>query len=57
MSEGGMLYLIMIVVAFLCFAGALMWAMMTTGRPPQARAPQEPPRDAARSHWSHGGAR
>lgn len=56
MSEGGMVYLIMVVVAFLGFASALLWAMISSGRPPQARAPEEPARDAARGHWSHGGA-
>jgi hypothetical protein len=38
MSEGGMLYLIMVVAAFLIFSGALMWAMIET-TPRQRREP------------------
>ncbi|HZV93947.1 MAG TPA: hypothetical protein VFF72_12070 [Caldimonas sp.] len=30
MSEGGMLYLVMTVLAFLMFCGTLMWAMIET---------------------------
>jgi hypothetical protein len=57
MSDGGMLYLIMVVAAFLCFASALMWAMLNSSRTENAaRAHPEPPREAAHGRWSHGGA-
>ena len=56
MSDGGMLYLIMVVTAFLCFAAALFWAMLSTGHAPAPRAQPVPPREAAHGRWSHGGA-
>jgi hypothetical protein len=33
MSEGGMLYLILVVVCFLGFVGALFWGMLSTSDP------------------------
>jgi len=57
MSDGGMLYLIMVVTAFLCFAAALFWAMLNSGRSGGARVEAPPQRDAASGLWSHRGAR
>jgi hypothetical protein len=33
MSEGGMLYLILVVVSFLTFVGTLFWGMLSTSDP------------------------
>ena len=56
MSDGGMLYLIMVVAAFLSFAGALLWAMLSSGRTENTRAQPAPACEAAHGRWSHGGA-
>ena len=58
MSEGGMLYLILIVASFLCLVSALMYAMLESGgrrdEPRRTEAPQ--PSDHAHGDWSRGGA-
>jgi hypothetical protein len=58
MTTGQMLYLIMVIAAFLSFAAGLMWAMLSAGRPDRSRpvgsAQTREAAGAARGHWSHG---
>jgi hypothetical protein len=50
-----MLYLIMVVTAFLCFAAGLMWSMLSTSRTGETpRALSEPRHGATHGFWWRG---
>ncbi|HZT51962.1 MAG TPA: hypothetical protein VFA22_08515 [Stellaceae bacterium] len=56
MSLGGMLYLTLVVVTFLCFAGTLMRAMLLTSRRDDAPRDAAARADGTHGRWSHHGA-